>query len=179
MPARGRRRAGILALRNERGLLAARGSFYGVLSWSADPRQGEIMAVGPVDVYIIGFPGNKFSGRIAPAIMELVENGTIRVIDVLFVMKDGDGVVTTLAAADLDEEGAAFVSIDVAQPGALGPEDAEEVSDDLPSNSSTLLIAFENLWAAKVVDALQAADAVLIDSIRIPVDVVEAALAPG
>ena len=131
------------------------------------------MAVGPVDVYIIGFPGNKFTGRIAPAIMELVENGTIRVIDLLFVMKDAEGVVTTIEAADIDEEGAAFLSIDVTQPGALGPEDAEEVSDDLPSNSSALLIAFENLWAAKMVDALQAADAVMIDSIRIPVDVVK------
>ena len=129
------------------------------------------MAVGPVDVYIIGFPGNKFTGRIAPAIMELVEDGTIRVLD---VMKDADGVVTTLEAADIDEEGAAFLSIDVTQPGALGPEDAEEVGDDLPANSAALLIAFENLWVGKVVDALRAADAVLIDSIRIPVDVVEA-----
>jgi hypothetical protein len=134
------------------------------------------MKVGPVDVYIIGFPGNKFSGRIAPAIMELVENGTIRVLDLLFVMKDADGAVTTIEAADMDEEGTAFLSIDLAQPGALGSEDAEEVSDDLPSNSSALLIAFENLWAVKVVDALQAADAVLIDSIRIPAEVVEAAL---
>ena len=134
------------------------------------------MTVGPVDVYIIGFPGNKFSGRIAPAIMDLVENGTIRVIDLLFVMKDADGVVTTVEAADLDDEGAGFLAIDVAEPGALGEEDAEEVSDDLPSNSSALLIAFENLWATKVVDALQAADAVLIDSIRIPADVVAAAL---
>jgi hypothetical protein len=134
------------------------------------------MAHGPVDVYIIGFPGNKFTGRIAPAIMDLVENGTIRVLDLLFVMKDADGVVTSLEAADLDEDGAGFLSIDVAQPGALGPEDAEEVSDDLPANSAALLIAFENLWAAKVVDALQAADAVLIDSIRIPADVVAAAV---
>ena len=134
------------------------------------------MAVGPVDVYIIGFPGNKFSGRIAPAIMELVENGTIRVIDLLFLSKDANGVVTRLEAADIDEEGAAYLSIDVTQPGALGPEDAEEVSDDLPANSSALLIAFENLWTATVVDALRDADAVLIDSIRIPVDVVEAAL---
>jgi uncharacterized membrane protein len=132
------------------------------------------MAVGPVDVYIIGFPGNKFSGQIAPAILELVENGTIRILDLLFVMKDADGVVTTLEAADLDEEGAAFVEIDVTRPGALGPDDAEEVSDDLPANSSALLIAFENLWTGKVVNALRAADAVLIDSIRIPVDVVEA-----
>jgi hypothetical protein len=134
------------------------------------------MAVGPVDVYIIGFPGNKFSGRIAPAIMELVENRTIRVIDLLFLSKDADGVVTTLAASDIDEDGAAYLSIDVSQPGALGPEDAEEVSDDLPANSSALLIAFENLWTAKIVDALRAADAVMIDSIRIPVDVAEAVL---
>ncbi len=132
------------------------------------------MAVGPVDVYIIGFPGNKFTGRIAPAILELVENGTIRVLDLLFVMKDGNGVVSSIEIADLDEEGAGFLEIDIAQPGALGPEDAEEVSDDLPPNSSAMLVAFENTWAAKLVDALQAADAVVIDSIRIPVDVVSA-----
>jgi hypothetical protein len=137
------------------------------------------MAVGPVDVYIIGFPGNKFSGRIAPAIMELVDNGTIRVLDLLFVMKDADGTVTTLEASDLDEEGAGLVAIRVEQPGALGPEDAEEVGDDLPSNSAALLIAFENVWAAKVVDALHAADAILIDSIRIPADVVAAAVEAG
>jgi hypothetical protein len=87
--------------------------------------------------------------------------------------------VTTLEAADIDEEGPAFLAIDVAQPGALGPEDAEEVGDDLPANSAALLVAFENLWAAKLVDALQAADAVVIDSIRIPVDVVTAALDPA
>jgi uncharacterized membrane protein len=132
------------------------------------------MAVGPVDVYIIGFPGNKFTGRIAPAIMELVDNGTIRILDLLFVMKDADGAVTTLEASDLDEDGAGFVGIDVTQPGALGDEDAEEVSDDLPADSAALLIAFENLWVGKVVEALRAADAVLIDQIRIPVDVVEA-----
>jgi hypothetical protein len=132
------------------------------------------MAVGPVDIFIIGFPGNKFTGRIAPAILDLVENGTIRVLDLLFVMKDAEGVVTSLKASDLDEQGAEFLSIDIAQPGALGHEDAEEVSDDLPSNSAAMLIAFENLWAVEVVDALQAADAVLIDSIRIPADVVAA-----
>jgi Family of unknown function (DUF6325) len=137
------------------------------------------MTVGPVDVYIIGFPGNKFTGQIAPAIMELVDNGTIRVLDLLFVSKDADGVVTSLQAADLDEEGAGFVAIDVTQPGALGPEDAEEVSDDLPANSSAMLVAFENAWAGKLVDALQAADAFVIDSIRIPVDVVTAALDAG
>jgi len=134
------------------------------------------MEVGPVDVYIIGFPGNKFTGRVAPAILELVENGTIRILDLLFVSKDADGVTTVIEAEDLDEDGAGFLAIDVTQPGALGEEDAEEVSDDLPPNSSALLVAFENLWAAKLAGALQEADAFVIDSIRIPVDVVQAAL---
>ena len=137
------------------------------------------MAVGPVDVYIIGFPGNKFTGKIAPAIMDLVENGTIRILDLLFVMKDEDGTVTSLTAADVGEEGAAFLSLDVTAPGALDQTDAEEVSEDLPANSSALLVAFENLWAAKLVDALEEADAFVIDSIRIPVDVVQAAMAEG
>ena len=137
------------------------------------------MEVGPVDVYIIGFPGNKFSGKIAPAIRELVDSGTIRILDLLFVMKDADGVVTTIAVEDLDQEGAAFAAIDVTEPGSLNDEDADEVKDDLPANSSALLIAFENVWARKVVSALEAADAVLIDSIRIPAEVVDAALTTG
>jgi uncharacterized membrane protein len=136
------------------------------------------MGFCPVDVMVIGFPGNKFSGRIAPAVLELVDDGTIRVIDLLFVSKDTDGVVTTLAASDVDAQtGPAYLSINVVQPGALGPEDAEELSEDLKPNSSALLIAFENIWAQKVVDACRDADAVMIDQIRIPADVVEAVVA--
>ena len=135
------------------------------------------METGPVDVYIIGFPGNKFTGRIAPAIRELVDNGTIRVLDLLFVMKDADGVVATIAIEDLDQDGAAFAELEITEPGSLNHEDADEVSEDLPPNSSALLVAFENVWARKVVSALEAADAVLIDSIRIPAEVVKAALA--
>ena len=135
------------------------------------------MAVGPVDVIIIGFPGNKFTGQIVPALTELVDNGTIRVLDLLFVYKDSEGVVATIDAADLEPgTGPEFLSISIAEPGSLGSEDAEEVADDLPLNSSALLVAFENTWAAKFVAACQAADAVVIDQIRIPADVVQAAL---
>jgi hypothetical protein len=84
--------------------------------------------------------------------------------------------VTTLEIEDLDEEGAAFAEISVTEPGSLNEEDADEVSDDLPPNSSAMLVAFENVWARKVVSALEAADAVLIDSLRIPAEVVKAAL---
>lgn len=135
------------------------------------------MGIGPVDVVIIGFPGNKFTGRIAPALMNLVESGTVRILDLLFVSKDADGVTTTIDIADLDPEtGPAYLNVSVAASGALGPEDAEEVADDLAPNTSALLIAFENAWAAEFVDACRAADAVVIDMIRIPAEVAEAAL---
>ena len=132
------------------------------------------MAIGPVDVYIIGFPGNKFSGEIAPAILEQVEKGIIRVIDILFVMKDAEGNVATLAIEDLDADGAAFAELDIVEPGALGDEDADEVSEDLPLNSAALLIAYENIWMNDLVLAFARADAVVIDQIRIPADVVAA-----
>ena len=135
------------------------------------------MGVGPVDVAIIGFPGNKFTGKIAPALMDLVDSGTVRVLDLLFVSKDADGFITSFAAADLDAEtGPSFVAIEVHAPGALGHEDAEEIADDLPPNSSAALIAWENVWAARFVDALREADAVVIDQIRIPAEIVEAVL---
>lgn len=135
------------------------------------------MALGPVDVYIIGFPGNQFTGRIAPAIIDLIKNGTIRVIDVLLVIKDEQGVVTSVEMSDLNKDGdPSFMNIEIAQPGALGQDDADEISDDLENNSSALLIAFENLWAAKLTDALQAADAFVIDHIRIPPEVAEAVI---
>jgi hypothetical protein len=138
------------------------------------------MGVGPIDVVIIGFPGNKFSGQIAPAIMDLVDAGTIRVIDLLFVMKDADGVVLTIDAADLDPDtGPSFMAINVIQPGALGPEDADEIAEDLEPNTSALLIAFENAWAAKFVEACRAADGFVIDQIRIPADVGEAVVTAG
>jgi hypothetical protein len=132
------------------------------------------MAVGPVDVVIIGFPGNKFSGQIAPAIVDLVNSGTIRVVDLLFVMKDESGTITTIEAGDLGEGLEGFLSIDVLQAGALNEEDADEVADDLPLNSAALLVAFENTWAANFVQAVAAADGFVIDQIRIPVDVVNA-----
>ena len=132
------------------------------------------MGFGPVDVIIIGFPGNKFNGQIAPALLELVENKTIRLIDLLFVTKDLDGTVATLEIADLDPaHGPAYLAIEVTHAGALDHEDAQELSEDLEPGSSALLVAFENTWAAKFADAIIASEAVVIDTIRIPAAVVD------
>jgi hypothetical protein len=130
------------------------------------------MPLGPVDVYIIGFPGNNFRGEIVPAILEQVEKGVIRVVDILFVVKDLDGNVATLTIEDLGPEGAAFAEVDVYSSGALNEEDADEVSEDIPAGSSALLIAYENTWMQDLVGAFARAGAVPIDQIRIPAYVV-------
>ena len=132
------------------------------------------MGFGPVEVVIIGFPGNKFTGAIAPAILEAAHNQTVRILDLLFVSKDDQGTVTTLEIGDLDPDfGPSFIDIAVSHPGALDHEDADELSEDLPNNSSALLIAFEHTWAARCSDAIRAADAIVIDQIRIPAEVVD------
>jgi hypothetical protein len=135
------------------------------------------MPLGPVDVYIVGFPGNNFRGEIVPAILEQVENGVIRVVDLLFVAKDLDGNIAVLTIEDLGPEGAAFAEVDVVQAGALNEEDADEVAEDIPAGSSALLIAYENTWMQDLVLAFARADAVVIDQIRIPADVVNAVVA--
>ena len=130
------------------------------------------MGFGPVDVIIIGFPGNNFRGEIVPAILEQVEKGVIRVVDLLFVVKDLEGNVAVLQIEDLGPEGAAFAEVDVISSGALNEEDADEVAEDIPAGSSALLIAYENTWMQDLVLAFARADAVVIDQIRIPADVV-------
>lgn len=130
------------------------------------------MPLGPVDVYIIGFPGNNFRGEIVPAILEQVEKGVIRVVDLLFVVKDLEGNVAVLQIEDLGPEGAAFAEVEVMQSNALNEEDADEVAEDIPAGSSALLIAYENTWMQDLVGAFARADAVVIDQIRIPALVV-------
>lgn len=134
------------------------------------------MPLGPVDVYIIGFPHNRFTGEIVPAILQQVNAGVIRILDVLFVTKNDLGEVAILTISDLGAEGAAFADVQLIEPGSLDFEDADEIAEDLATNSSALLIAYENTWMAEVAAAFSRAGAVVIDQIRIPADVVNQAI---
>lgn len=134
------------------------------------------MPLGPVDVYVIAFPGNQFSGEIVPAIVEQVANGNIRILDVLFVMKDAEGDIAVLEIEDLGPEGASYVELDLFSPGALNEEDADEIADNLPANTSALMIAFENTWMEGLIGAFARAGALPIDHVRIPATVVNAVI---
>ncbi len=132
--------------------------------------------IGPVDYAIIAFPGNQFRGEIAPAIAELIENETIRVIDITFVGKNAAGDVVTMELTELDPQvQSALESIGVEVSGLFNEEDLLAAAEELEPDSSAVLLVWENVWARKVAQAMRDAGGVLLDFERLPHEVVQAA----
>jgi Family of unknown function (DUF6325) len=132
--------------------------------------------IGPVDYAVIAFPGNRFRGEIAPAIAELVENGTIRVIDIAFAGKNADGDAVAFELTELDPDvQAGLESAGVEVGGLLNDEDLMDIAAGLEPNSSAALIVWENVWARKVTQAMRDAGGELVAFERLPHDVVQAA----
>jgi len=134
------------------------------------------MSIGPVEYIVVGFPGNQFKGEIAPAIADLVESGTIRILDLVFITKDGNG---DFGAVEFDEHDGlqAFASIDGEVGGIIGNDDIEHAAEALEPNSSASLLVWEDVWAKPLLDAFIGADAVLLECARIPHDLIEPVLA--
>src|SRR5262249_15439669 len=120
------------------------------------------------------FPGNKFTGEIVPALGRLIENRTVRIIDLVFIRKDADGNTTTLEFDQLDEL-APFAALDGEVGGLVGPEDIAYAGARLPPNSSAALLVWEDTWATELAQAIRNADGVIIEGARIPHDLVEQA----
>ena len=136
------------------------------------------MALGPVELLVIKFPGNEFRGEIVPALRELVENGTIRIIDLLFIKKDADGKVTANELMDLAPDVYAIFDPLVSDiEGLLADDDVQALSGALENNSSAGVLLFENVWATRFRDAVVNANGQLILSERIPRSVIEAVTA--
>lgn len=132
--------------------------------------------IGPVDYAIIAFPGNQFRGEIAPALADLVDAGTIRIIDATFVAKDEDGNIGAFELTELApdvQEALAVLDIDVG--GLFNEEDIMAAGEELEPNSSACLLVWENVWARNVAQAMRNAGGVLLDFDRLPHDVVQAA----
>jgi hypothetical protein len=136
------------------------------------------MSIGPVEYIAIAFPGNKFSGEIVPAIKELQDAGTIRVLDLVIISKDGDGNVTGIELSEASpEQQAALAVLGIESRHILGQEDVEDIGAALDPNSTAGLMIWENVWAAKFAQSLRAADGILIANGRIPAALVEEVLA--
>lgn len=136
------------------------------------------MSYGPIELLAVRFPGNRFTGELTPALEELVDSGTIRIIDLLFVSKDADGGVLI---AELDELGDGAVTalhpIVAESAGLLSEDDALQFATALEPNTSEALLVFENVWAGRFAQAVRDAHGEVIFNERIPRAVVEAVLA--
>ena len=132
--------------------------------------------IGPVEYLIVAFPGNRFRGEIAPALADLVEAGTIRIIDVAFVGKDEGGDVAAFELSDLDPEvREGLENLGAVSAGLFNEEDLMATGEELDPNSSAALLVWENVWAKPVAEAIRDAGGELYDYDRIPHEVVVAA----
>jgi len=127
------------------------------------------MAIGPVEYIIVGFPENNFQGKIAPALEQLIESKTVRILDLVFIAKDADGSIAALEFDQLAEsEAEAFHALNAEIGGVAGPEDIEHAASFLEPNSSAALLIWEDLWAAPFAAAVREAGGVLLEGARIP-----------
>ncbi|MFC9588960.1 DUF6325 family protein [Streptomyces sp. NPDC056944] len=133
--------------------------------------------IGPIDYVVIEFPGNRMTGEGFPLLVDLVDRGIIRILDLMFIRKDEDGSVTALEIADFTGDGELDLAVfEGAQSGLLGQDDLEEAAEAVePGNSAGLLI-YENVWAAPFATALRRSGAQLVASGRVPVQALLASL---
>ena len=133
------------------------------------------MAVGPVEYVILGFPENQFTGEIVPELAKLIENGTVRILDLVFVTKDAEGDV---AVIEFDEhEGlVAFAELEGEVGGLIGQEDIDHATADLPPNSSIGLLVWEDVWATPFMEAVRRAGGEVLEGARIPHELIAVAL---
>jgi hypothetical protein len=134
--------------------------------------------MGPVEYLIVEFPGNQFKGDIVPALKELTHNGTVHIIDLIFIKKDGDGNVKSFELSNLSAaEAAAFNDLDAEIDDLLNEEDIALAAEKLRPNSSAALLVFEHTWATRLRDAVVNSGGRLVDNERVPAAIVEAAMA--
>jgi hypothetical protein len=136
----------------------------------------DIEEMGPIDWILIEFSGPP-TGAAAPHLIDLVDRGLIRIIDLLVVNKDGEGNLTVMELADLDGDGELDLAVfEGVRSGVLGEDDVAEAASAMEPDTSGVFLLYENVWAAPFAVAVREAGGQLVASGRIPVQSIIAAL---
>ena len=136
----------------------------------------DLEEMGPIDYLVIEWPGRQPTGEAAPFLVDLVDRGLIRILDLAFIAKAEDGSVAGLEISDLGQEVEELKVFEGASSGLLSEDDTAEAAAALEPGTSAALLVFENAWAAPFASALRRSGAQLVASGRIPVQAVLAAL---
>jgi len=132
--------------------------------------------LGPVDIAVIAYPADApMTGEAIPLLLDLIKNGVIRVLDVMFVTKNEDGTFSGFDARDLTDKGVGdFAAFEGASSGLLGDHDAQNAADAIEPGSAAVVLVYENRWAAPFIAAVRRNGGVPIAFERIPVqDVID------
>jgi hypothetical protein len=132
--------------------------------------------MGPIDYVLVEWPGRQPHGQLAPQLVDLVDRGLIRILDLAFITKGEDGSVAGVELSDLGDEVAELAVFEGAASGLLSDEDIEEAGRVLEPGTSAALLVYENAWAAPFATAVRRSGGQLVASGRIPVEDVLAAL---
>ena len=133
--------------------------------------------MGPIDYIVVEFPGSKMNGEAFPHLIDLVDRGIVRILDLVFVTKELDGSVKGIAIADLDDDGELDLAVfEGASSGLIGDDDIEEAGGILEPGSSAGILVYENVWAGPFAAAVRRGGGQLVASGRIPIQAMLAAL---
>jgi hypothetical protein len=133
--------------------------------------------LGPIDYVVLEWQGRQpNAGEVEPLLLDLVDRGIIRILDIAFVAKDEDGSVSAIDIGDLKQVATAFAEFEGASSGLLGFEDLQEAAAALDPGTSAAVLVWENRWAAPVAAALRRSGGQLVASGRIPVQAILATL---
>ena len=137
----------------------------------------QLDALGPISYLIVEFPGNKMTGNGLPILVDLVDRGVIRILDLLFVMRDDNGTVNVVEVADFDSDGSLdLAAFQGASSGLLDESDINEAGSVIEPGSAAGILIFENSWAAPFVRELRKGGAQLVSAGYIPQDDILSAL---
>jgi hypothetical protein len=134
-------------------------------------------AMGPISYVIVEFPGNKMTGEGLPILVDLVDRGVIRILDLMFITRDTDGSTQTIDVRDIDSDGQLDLAVfEGASSGMLDDGDLADAASVIEPGSSAGILIFENRWAAPFAHALRGGGAELIAAGYIPQDAILASL---
>jgi uncharacterized membrane protein len=137
----------------------------------------ELDEMGPIDYIVVEFPGSKMNGEAFPHLVDLVDRGIVRILDLVFVTKDLDGSVKGIAIADLDDDGELDLAVfEGASSGLIGDDDIQEAGGILEPGSSAGILVYENVWAGPFAAAVRRGGGQLVASGRIPIQAMLAAV---